>query len=111
MSWRGAVHLPFLRAIVHDSMLDTIAKPIAVACSADAEALATPLLPDDYLGYLNPLWSRREPRGIVEAVLPETADAATIWCATPRIGPHTSPVNTSPSASMSRACGTGGRTR
>ena len=48
-----------------------------------AGALTTPLLPDDYLGYLNPLWSRREPHGIVDAVLPETPDAATIWLRTP----------------------------
>lgn len=44
-----------------------------------AASLTTPLLPDDYLTYLNPLWSRREPRGRIEAVMPETADAATIW--------------------------------
>jgi ferredoxin-NADP reductase len=37
------------------------------------------LLPDDYLGYVNPLWSTRAPRGRVEAVLPETADSATVW--------------------------------
>jgi stearoyl-CoA 9-desaturase NADPH oxidoreductase len=42
-------------------------------------ALTTPLLPDDYLQYVNPLWSAREPRGRIDAVLPETADAATIW--------------------------------
>jgi ferredoxin-NADP reductase len=50
---------------------------------AAAATLTTPLLPDDYLGYLNPLWSRREPRGVVDGVLPETADAATIWLRTP----------------------------
>lgn len=48
-----------------------------------ASTLTHPLLPDDYLGYLNPLWSRREPRGVVDAVLPETKDAATIWLRTP----------------------------
>jgi stearoyl-CoA 9-desaturase NADPH oxidoreductase len=47
-----------------------------------AATLTTPLLPDDYLGYLNPLWSRREPRGVVDGILPETADAATIWLRT-----------------------------
>jgi hypothetical protein len=46
---------------------------------AAASMLTTPLLPGDYLGYLNPLWARREPRGVVAGVLPETADAATIW--------------------------------
>ncbi|MBJ7331585.1 MAG: ferredoxin reductase [Solirubrobacteraceae bacterium] len=44
-----------------------------------AAALTTPLLPDDYLTYLNPLWSRREPRARIEAVMPETRDSATIW--------------------------------
>ncbi|WP_315987328.1 ferredoxin reductase [Actinomadura sp. HBU206391] len=43
-----------------------------------ARCLTTPLLPDDYLGLCNPLWSASELRGRVEAVRPETADAATI---------------------------------
>jgi ferredoxin-NADP reductase len=41
-------------------------------------ALTTPLLPDDYLSLLNPLWSTRELRGRVESVRMETADAATL---------------------------------
>ena len=40
--------------------------------------LTTPLLPDDYLTLLNPLWSSRELRGRVEQVIPETEDAATL---------------------------------
>jgi stearoyl-CoA 9-desaturase NADPH oxidoreductase len=56
-----------------------------------AAALTTPLLPDDYLGYLNPLWSTREPRGVVDAVVPETADAATIWLRTARGWPEHAP--------------------
>lgn len=40
--------------------------------------LTTPLLPDDYLGLLNPLWSARELRGRVESVRPETRDAASL---------------------------------
>ncbi|MCX9190882.1 stearoyl-CoA 9-desaturase [Carbonactinospora thermoautotrophica] len=40
--------------------------------------LTTPLLPEDYLGLMNPLWSVRELRGRVEAVRRETADAATL---------------------------------
>jgi len=57
--------------------------PISPRRFADlAATLTTPLLPDDYLGYVNPLWSRREPRGVVDGVLPETADAATIWLRT-----------------------------
>ncbi len=41
-------------------------------------ALSTPLLPDDYLEMVNPLWSTRELRGRVEEVRHETATAATI---------------------------------
>jgi stearoyl-CoA 9-desaturase NADPH oxidoreductase len=40
--------------------------------------LTSPLLPDDYLGLVNPLWSSRELRGRVEAVRPETANAASL---------------------------------
>src|SRR5271163_5161550 len=38
----------------------------------------TPLLPDDYLKLLNPLWSARELRGVVVHVQPETEDSATV---------------------------------
>jgi ferredoxin-NADP reductase len=41
-------------------------------------ALTTPLLPDDYLELINPLWSTRELRGKVESITPETPDAATV---------------------------------
>ncbi len=41
-------------------------------------ALSTPLLPDDYLEMINPLWSTRELRGRVERVKPETEHAATV---------------------------------
>lgn len=57
--------------------------PSAVPVLRAARVLTTPLLPDDYLGLVNPLWSLREPRGRVEAVLPETADSATLWLRTP----------------------------
>ncbi|QWC84948.1 ferredoxin reductase [Nocardioidaceae bacterium] len=40
--------------------------------------LTTPLLPDDYLTLINPLWSSRELRGRIEKVVPETDDAATV---------------------------------
>jgi ferredoxin-NADP reductase len=40
--------------------------------------LTTPLLPDDYLTLLNPLWSSRELRGRIERVEKETEDAATL---------------------------------
>ena len=41
-------------------------------------ALTTPLLPDDYLELINPLWSTRELRGRIESIEPETPDAATV---------------------------------
>jgi ferredoxin-NADP reductase len=40
--------------------------------------LTTPLLPDDYLHMVNPLWSARELRGKIIEVVPETGDAATL---------------------------------
>ena len=43
-----------------------------------ADKLTTPLLPDDYLTLINPLWSSRELRGRVEKVVRETEDAATL---------------------------------
>ncbi|MDX6624238.1 MAG: stearoyl-CoA 9-desaturase oxidoreductase [Solirubrobacterales bacterium] len=41
-------------------------------------ALFTPLLPDDYLELINPLWSTRELRGRIERIEPETANSATV---------------------------------
>ncbi len=41
-------------------------------------ALSSPLLPDDYLELINPLWSTRELRGRIAGVERETASAATI---------------------------------
>jgi ferredoxin-NADP reductase len=43
-----------------------------------ATRLTTPLLPDDYLTLINPLWSARELRGRIVSVTPEAEDAATI---------------------------------
>ena len=43
-----------------------------------ATRLTTPLLPDDYLTLINPLWSARELRGLIVSVTPEAQDAATI---------------------------------
>ncbi|MEU6039772.1 ferredoxin reductase [Actinomadura sp. NPDC047616] len=43
-----------------------------------ARSLTTPLLPDDYLALVNPLWSADEPRGRVERVRHEAPDAATL---------------------------------
>jgi ferredoxin-NADP reductase len=41
-------------------------------------SLSTPLLPDDYLEMINPLWSTRELRGRVQEVEHETENAATV---------------------------------
>ncbi len=41
-------------------------------------AFTSPLLPDDYLELINPLWSTRESRGKIVSVENETPDAATI---------------------------------
>jgi ferredoxin-NADP reductase len=43
-----------------------------------ARALTNPLLPDDYLELINPLWSTRELRGRVERICRETDDAVTV---------------------------------
>src|SRR3954447_6788478 len=43
-----------------------------------AEFITTPLLPSDYLDLVDPLRSGADLRGRIEAVLPETRDAATI---------------------------------
>jgi ferredoxin-NADP reductase/ferredoxin len=41
-------------------------------------ALSSPLLIDDYLELINPLWSTRELRGRIESIDHETPDAATV---------------------------------
>src|SRR3954449_4196145 len=41
-------------------------------------SLTSPLLPDDYLEMINPLWSTRELRGKIERIDMETDDAATV---------------------------------
>lgn len=41
-------------------------------------SLFSPLLPDDYLELINPLWSTRELRGRIEQIEMETAEAATV---------------------------------
>jgi len=45
---------------------------------AAATALTTPLLPEDYLGLVDPLWSQTELLGRVVAVHRETARATTL---------------------------------
>src|SRR6201995_1546085 len=41
-------------------------------------AFSSPLLPDDYLELINPLWSTRELRGRIEEINHETENAATV---------------------------------
>lgn len=57
--------------------LDERSAPRRLAAGA-ASLLTSPLRLDDYLALVNPLWSRRQLWGRVEAVWPETADAATL---------------------------------
>src|SRR3954471_10588354 len=53
-------------------------KPLQRKVLNAVRAFTSPLLPDDYLELINPLWSTRELKGKVEAIVPETEDAATI---------------------------------
>jgi stearoyl-CoA 9-desaturase NADPH oxidoreductase len=41
-------------------------------------SFTSPLLPDDYLELVNPLWSTRELRGRIERIERETPDAGTV---------------------------------
>src|SRR6202789_3858825 len=41
-------------------------------------SFTSPLLPDDYLELINPLWSTRELRGRIERIERETANAARV---------------------------------
>lgn len=41
-------------------------------------ALSSPLLPDDYLELINPLWSTCDLRGKIEDIRHETENAATV---------------------------------
>src|SRR6201997_5322854 len=43
-----------------------------------AQSFTSPLLPDDYIELINPLWSTRELRGRVERVERESSAAATV---------------------------------
>jgi ferredoxin-NADP reductase len=61
------------------------AKNVATATTPSVNILrglaaraTTPLLPDDYLKFLNPLWSARELRGEIVDVRSETEDSATV---------------------------------
>jgi ferredoxin-NADP reductase len=63
-------------------MAETGAKPkvptLQRAALRAVRAFSTPLLPDDYLELINPLWSTRELRGRIERIDHVTSDAATV---------------------------------
>ena len=63
-------------------MAEIGAKPrvpkLQAAALRAVRAFSTPLLPDDYLELINPLWSTRELRGRIERIDHVTADAATV---------------------------------
>lgn len=58
--------------------VDTVTSPKVNVLRGLAARATTPLLPDDYLKLLNPLWSARELRGVVVDVRRETEDTATV---------------------------------
>jgi stearoyl-CoA 9-desaturase NADPH oxidoreductase len=58
--------------------VETAASPKVNLLRGLAARATTPLLPDDYLKLLNPLWSARELRGEVVDVRRETEDTATV---------------------------------
>jgi ferredoxin-NADP reductase len=57
---------------------DPTVSPVRRGLLKAARALTTPLLPDDYIELMNPLWSTRELRGRVLEVRPESPDASTV---------------------------------
>ncbi len=68
-----------VRAAEQDAAADPAAPPPdAGLLRGLLSRITTPLLPDDYLHLINPLWSARELRGVVVDVVPETEHAATL---------------------------------
>ena len=53
-----------------------------------ASLLTHPLLPEDFLGAVNPLWSARQLRGVVEDVRREARDAVSVTVRVPRSFPR-----------------------
>ncbi len=52
--------------------------PVRARALRAISAFTSPLLPDDYLELINPLWSTRELRGRVEELVPEAGSATTV---------------------------------
>ena len=75
-------------------------------------SFTSPLLPDDYLELINPLWSTRELRGRIERIERETPDAVTVLIK-PGLGVARPSSRTvpAPRASRSTASTTGAPTR
>lgn len=67
-----------LRRLLATPATEGLPAPHAGVLRGLASRITTPLLPDDYLHLLNPLWSARELRGVVIDVVPETEHAATL---------------------------------
>jgi len=73
----GATALELRRRLVDRGGTHALA-PDSDLIRGAAARMTTPLLPDDYLHLLNPLWSARELRGKVVKVVKETDTAATL---------------------------------
>jgi len=107
----GATALELRRRMADSEPAEAL-KPDPDLLRGAAARMTTPLLPDDYLHLLNPLWSARELRGKVVKVLKETDNAATLvikpgwgWSF------DYQPGSTSASLPSWRDTGTGGPTR
>ena len=74
-------------------------------------SFTSPLLPDDYLELVNPLWSTRELRGRIERIERETPDAVTVLIKPGWEWPGHRPASTCAWASRSTGCITGAPTR
>jgi len=81
----GATALEVKRRMAADASVT----PSMELARAVVARMTTPLLPDDYLNMINPLWTARELRGKVVEVRPETDDSATLLIK-PGWGWHTS---------------------
>ncbi|MGL4304819.1 MAG: ferredoxin reductase [Mycobacteriaceae bacterium] len=69
-----------LRFWIHKSVAGVSAprQPLLVLLRRVVARMTTPLLPDDYLHLVNPLWSSRQLRGKILKVITETNDSATL---------------------------------
>ena len=63
--------------------------PLRARALRAISAFTSPLLPDDYLELINPLWSTRELRGRVEELDREAGDATTVLIRPGHAGPAT----------------------